>query len=1327
MSRINWNSINWHDFETLVSILVSHKDIEAKTYLRLGRDAGIDIESGDKKIKYQIKYINNQENFSGIISKARQELQKIKEYKNPTHKNLQYWSKAKEWHLITNASYNKQDEEKWKNQIVKPFLQETGLKVKLKHNTWLRRELKKFPDLIAEYFGGDNRVLLSLPEAINSKENDIIFSKGFNPNFIEGRDEELKKFSNFIEEKDKKIILIHGQGGVGKTRFAIETGIQTNKKGYDIFWANTATMEKSTNWFQSIVSGRKTLLIIDEPTDQKLIEVLLEQISSHRIANWKFAIITRSAKDHILKPLNPNKINAISDNIELFPLNKEPIEKIISALIEESDKLKSSININELKSGISTLSGGIPIWVIISFKIFEEKGSIIDLPKDTYDLANNYIEECLSSLSKKHGKSKLYKVLKTIAILQPIYIESVSQSYDYFQSLVEGITKSELEEIFKTLQEKNLASKRGRLLEIKPDVIRDYIILKRIGENREESKEWLEKILHMQGSEKKESALKQLARIEYYNKFQEQTKTFLDPTWDIFIKKAKEDKLKELKDTFALAESISFSNLPKFIEFIQNIQNNPYEKESVRYAWGEKGYLYLKDLILQSSWALYKAGVYAQSEEEAKLVFKELLNLAEKEQPFIKSLSPFPYSDSSRAVRVIERLMTKSLYYDNMDVVSNWIIERLDEINNLNEDQAAVLKVLITECFFKLETNIFNFTDNIFESKQVIFGSNSKLNKCRNQIFKKIWSTLNSDQIQVEKRKDLWVTLKDYQKQINYRIRKTAEKDTTIHQEQELEDNLSRIKKYLSEKEVSKSELSALRDIWKWQLKYDKRAFLKGLAQDCEKLLLEKNKVDSDFISLYDNAPYDLKSKKIQDYSKKLDSKNKIHSFVEDNFNYSKNNPYILMNIARNLGGCEKLSNHVSNYIEEIIKSNKTDYHFEFVCEIILAHFDAKRNSKESAFDLLMYYWRHCKSIERKETFLNIMYHPKPKPNLEKEDIKFIFEILSQNDTILSKKLLYIISYFSGSILLLDFNQSKSMIEYIFQKSELNKRATLFKNFVEAINDRYSINKYSQNLEEQSFNSTKDIFIWLIGLLQNIPSIDWLDIHGGEGLKELKEDLNVKFSVLDFVKILKERITIIKEKNDSLWKNIFVDQDFIKIIDPISEKDISSQQIKKSLNTLLDSNNHPLLYYKLPSICIKIDPCGFLIPTLITEQITSKKFLWEKLKDIPPEGEWTRYAGYYPINSKQWREIAKTACKVAIDKTETEKKSIFSSLLEQKPQVISGSLNEVAPYYYIKLDQAKSDFSNETDQNIKEFMKWRLKVAEKELEEEKQIIEENHD
>lgn len=1347
MSKINWNSINWRAFETLVSILILSKDIEAKTYNRLGTDAGIDIKSGDGKTVYQVKYTTNQEGFSTVINEAKKELQKIKTYKNPSHKNFQYWDGVEKWCLITNALYNPADNSNWEEEVEKPFLQFVGLKAVFIDGINLTKELIQFPALKEEYFNGDNRVLLSLPEAIDNKKSDVIFFKGFNPKFIEGRSKELDDFSKFIKEDYKKIILIHGSGGIGKTRFAIEVAIQANKiEGYDVFWANTATMEKSNNWFQSIVPGRKTLLIIDEPREKQTVDILLEQIASQRISDWKFAIITRSAKDHILESLNYKKINIIANPIELTALNKEMTKKVTLSLINDSDELQnltSSNNIRTWESYISKISDGFPIWIVVAIKLLEDTKNINKLPQDTYGLAKKYLEECLSSLLHDWERNKLYEILKSIAILQPINIEDDPQLYDnYFKPLLKNVTKSDLENIFTMLQEKKLAGKRGRLLEIKPDVIRDYIILKLIGENKEESKEWVEKILSMKGTGKKKSALKQLARIAFDHKLKGETNIFLDSTWDIFIQKAKTSSLKELKgmfddqqpDTgvFDLADSISFSNLPKFINFVQAIRSNKMEKEPIKFPWGEVIYIHLNDIILDLPWALYKAGEYVSSDEEVRQIFKELLYLAEKEHPLVKE-KPFPYNEGSRAVRLIERLMPKGQFSQNVDVVSSWIIKRLDVMNDLNEDQMAVLNFLIKECFFKLETHISEYIDGMIASQQVIFSPESKYNKCRNEIFKKIWSILNSGEAELQHRKYLWILLNTYHSQLNYISNRDKNKTSW---EQELKSHFNLIKKYLSKNNIGISEVEPLRNILDWHLKYDKRDNFKLLAEKCEKLIPNNNKIDREFESLFDYDSFESMEKRFQKYTKQLNSENKILSFIEKVFNYSSNKfNHVSGNIANNLGCYKILPDYILNYIQTVIKNNKCDHHFQFVCDILLCQSGfLRKNHEETLFSFLIDYWNQIKSIKGKEIFLNTMYHPvlTLKWKVRKEDIQFIIEIFNQSKTEFSENCLYTISYFAGNILFLDFNQSKDIIETILQQTDFKKRNVVFKRYIEGANDRYiSSPNYKVAFPDQpTFKPKKDMFPWLINLLQHIPSIDFGNIHHGTGLEKIKADLKGKFSVIDFVEFVKKRLSLLEEKNDSSWKNIFFSNDFLKIVDPVGTTDVVSKDIKVALNDLLNFNNHKDLYYVLPDIAAKLDPEGFLIPSMIVERTKEKVFLCEKLEDTPSEYEWTRYAGYYFVNSKPWRIIAKVACDIAIQETETknEKRSLFSSLLSHKIEVFSAHYGEVSPHFYNKVERAQSDLNNESDSEIKEFMRWRWEVAKKDLEKEKlKNTEEHHD
>ena len=99
-------------------------------------------------------------------------------------------------------------------------------------------------------------------------------------------------------------LVVHGAGGVGKTRAVIEAGERIAAEGaWQVLWANVASMEASGAWFEAIVPERPTLLIVDEPKDEQVLRVLAEQLGtkSGRASQWKIVITVRSPKDPVLK------------------------------------------------------------------------------------------------------------------------------------------------------------------------------------------------------------------------------------------------------------------------------------------------------------------------------------------------------------------------------------------------------------------------------------------------------------------------------------------------------------------------------------------------------------------------------------------------------------------------------------------------------------------------------------------------------------------------------------------------------------------------------------------------------------------------------------------------------------------------------------------------------------------------------------------------------------------------------------------------------------------------------------------------------------------
>ena len=207
MMDINWSKIGTGPtFESLSSVIVRHEDVKARVYDRPGKDAAIDIKSGDGNIVYQAKYIGDQR-FANAIKKSLKELDKIKKYKKENHPHYELWFGVKKWCLITNARWNPTDEKKWEEQVVEKFKAEGFEEVMLWHSATLIEKIIKLPHVKQEYFEGENRVIISLSEAYETIEVDQIVSFGISLDYL-GRKSELEALDKFLKSSDKRVLPI---------------------------------------------------------------------------------------------------------------------------------------------------------------------------------------------------------------------------------------------------------------------------------------------------------------------------------------------------------------------------------------------------------------------------------------------------------------------------------------------------------------------------------------------------------------------------------------------------------------------------------------------------------------------------------------------------------------------------------------------------------------------------------------------------------------------------------------------------------------------------------------------------------------------------------------------------------------------------------------------------------------------------------------------------------------------------------------------------------------------------------------------------------------
>lgn len=772
MADLNWSKIgNGPTFESLSSVIVKHEDRKARVYDRPGKDAAIDIKSGDGKCVYQAKYIGDQ-SFDTAIKESLKELDKIKKYKKEEHANFEFWVDVKKWCLITNAKQNPTDEKNWQEQVVEKFKAEGFEEVMLWPSSTLAKKIIDLPHVKQEYFEGENRVIISLSEAYEKLEIDQVVSFAISLDYL-GRESELEALDKFLKNRDTRVLPIHGPGGVGKTRFALQASIDANEReDWDVYWANVETMTLCSSWFQTIIPSRKTLLVIDEPDDAKLIKVLLEQISLAKMSNWKVLVVTRSPKDPVLQVLRNPRSKILENGIELAPLAGNDIEKLAYNLLSKCEKLKA-VREDDLKDWakiIGKISNGFPIWATLAVFLIEGGKRISDLPNDDYGLAALYVEEIVKYIPLELIGDKLAsrKFLQLLSLFQPINVQTDEELLHFIAQRICLRREEYIHELFSNLINRNVCKKRGRLVEIKPDVIRDHIIYDWLGKNKHNAEALVKSILETDKFPQPQKALRQLGRLELSYKLKNKDFSVLEPVVSELKKIAKKGTLLDQHNVLSIASEFCFSRPLALVEISQILRTSFRPNEKImNQLWGETELSHF-DLVLKLPWEIFNIGRYSLSNEEQEKVFRELIELAKYEYHNIDSEKQYLKNDGKRALELLQRLLPGGKeQFRSFDKIANvWIGEKLEEFNAIDDAELHIFKKLATT-ILSIDRKDF-YSDGMKVTIIMYFiPPTSEAGAMRQNLRSKLWEIAEERKLDPNKQKKIWKLLVETNRQAN--------------------------------------------------------------------------------------------------------------------------------------------------------------------------------------------------------------------------------------------------------------------------------------------------------------------------------------------------------------------------------------------------------------------------------------------------------------------------------------------------------------------------------------------------------------------------------
>lgn len=481
MAGRNWAFISsGATFESLATTLIFFEDPGAALFGRRGKDGGQDARSSDGTRVYQAKH-HIDGSAAKAIADAKKEAAKIAEYRTPRHPRESQWRGDTHWCLVTNAVFNPTDNKRWEDEVV-PLFSAQGLVAEYWEQAKLDALLDKHPEVDRAYFQNETRAFLSLSEFKEMLPLREPFLRRNQLGGFVGRDAEIDSIKSFLNS-DKFFLVVHGAGGVGKTRLVVEAGERIASDGdWQILWANVASMEASAAWFDGMVPERSTLLIVDEPESDQILRLLAEQLKNKvgRVSKWKIAIAVRSPKNPVLNFLRGPRISSHVGELSVDPLPVADAESICLDLIDSGSLSTSPVHWKQSASKrLAALFGEHPVWLTLAVHLLETSGDIFSVPQESTGLAESYLMEVVKEQSD-YDPAQVHTLLRWVAIFGTINRED-NALVGILTRLVGFSDDGSTRVALKRLVERRVLIQRGawnRFVELKPDVLRDHILQK---------------------------------------------------------------------------------------------------------------------------------------------------------------------------------------------------------------------------------------------------------------------------------------------------------------------------------------------------------------------------------------------------------------------------------------------------------------------------------------------------------------------------------------------------------------------------------------------------------------------------------------------------------------------------------------------------------------------------------------------------------------------------------------------------------------------------------------------------------------------------------
>lgn len=1219
------------------------------------------------------------------------------------------------WRLVTNSEFNPKDQATWDAEVV-PLFAKLGLVADYWERAALDALLDKHPEIDRSYFGNETRVFLSIPEVRERLPSQEPFLRREELGPFCGRTQEKEAIREFLAS-ETLFLVVHGAGGTGKTRLLVDAGDEIAGDGdWQVLWANVESMGGTGAWFEGILPDRATLLLVDEPADDALLQQLAEQLGGRlgRAAKWKVVVAVRSPKDPVLRFLRLARMKQRVRELVLLPLPSADAEEMCLELLKTGKRADlSEETMRDAARQLSQRFARHPVWLTLAIQHLEDHGDLKQVPADAEALADEYLREIERSQSEVTPES-VRAILRWVAL-----IGTVNRQDDTTIKLIGercGLASIvDVRERFAALVRRRGLSERGahnRFIEVKPDVLRDHILLRWLAVDvggphpqvSPDGRDLLETVREAASSGNLtglgRAILVSLARTEFILRLSGHEFGLLGGFFGTLEASVSVMSASRQLALANVLEGISHYHPLATASLVGALRRNSAKDETVEGIFGARS-TSQADVALALAWPLFGAAMGAQSPNEKEAVLRELSALTEVEAELARGLPHGLPNDGKRASSLLARAIEggPQFWSEYDETAAQLGVELLDTLTTQapSQGQVALLKALV-QTILKTERDQSWTDDRSFIWRTVAIAPGGSAWLSREAVLARLKAALQVDATPSESRVQLW------------HVFAGAGNGDAL-------ERLNWTHEVLTSRSPRIEELAAAREVWEWHLRYQQDSDIKAAADSLE-ALYAANDLASEFQPLLPtlenwNAVHPASAKAAE--LALTSNADEIWAFLDRaaTFLGGEQHLFKLGRVAWGLGTHAPSSPVVQQFIEESLKQPSIDPRAEFTAAAVVSWVAAIRcGDPDRAHLLVRRLLDTSGSDERGAHLLERVYARVPK-------LRDVGDFTAEERALLrgSRQLFTGTSRdvaFVGALALLvdqDWPLLRPLLEDVLRAIPLERLPDAINVLVDAI--------YWAVREEVEILPPSDLAEWLLTQLLMLPDISAVGGNSEWYLNEILKRLGRPDVRWLHEALLQRQEQEVASSDRSMARAVSHNARVSKYVHPIDAEHASDIEVVEAVSRVLDFvDDTGTIGYYLPKILRDVDPEGLVVPMAIAARSN-------RVMSVGDVRKLARLGSTYAVNGPSWRTIALAVVRAAKPHGPEALRSAYSSLGDTGVRSWSGTMGEVPPVFVAAVAEARAALDAEAEVELRPYWQQRLSVAEADLREQEERAKED--